>query len=71
MKQLGNLAIVCANRPDVLMQLYKGKVSVHFGTGPCRDSLIAKWDDDTAITKLIYELNYGKYADKRKGNQAA
>ena len=24
MKQIGNLAIVCAQRPDVLMQIYGG-----------------------------------------------
>ena len=27
MKQLGNLSIVCAKRPDVLMQVYGGRVS--------------------------------------------
>jgi len=26
MKQLGNLAMVCAQRPDVLMQLHNGEV---------------------------------------------
>lgn len=31
MKQLGNLSIVCAQRPDVLMQIYGGQVSVHVG----------------------------------------
>ena len=34
MKQLGNLAIVCAKRPEVLMQIYGGEVAVHVGTGP-------------------------------------
>lgn len=36
MKQLGNLSIVCAKRPDVLMQVYGGRVSVHVGEGPER-----------------------------------
>ena len=36
MKQLGNLAIVCAKRPDVLMQLHSGQVAVHVGEGPDR-----------------------------------
>lgn len=31
MKQIGNLAIVCAQRPDVLMQIYGGTVSIHAG----------------------------------------
>ena len=33
MKQLGNLAVVCAQRPDVLMQIYGSEVSVHVGEG--------------------------------------
>lgn len=33
MKQLGNLAVVCAQRPDVLMQIYGSEVSVHTGEG--------------------------------------
>lgn len=36
MKQLGNLAVVCAQRPDVLMQIYGSEVSVHVGEGPER-----------------------------------
>ena len=31
MKQLGNLAIVCAKRPEVLMQIHGGIVTVHVG----------------------------------------
>ena len=41
MKQLGNLSIVCAQRTDVLMQIYGGQVSVHVGEGPERTSLCA------------------------------
>ena len=33
MKQIGNLAIVCAQRPDVLMQIYGGTVSIHAAKG--------------------------------------
>ena len=36
MKQLGNLAIVCAQRPEVLMQIHGGIVTVHVGCGPER-----------------------------------
>ncbi len=71
MKQLGNLAIVCAKREDVLMQLYGGIVSVHFGEGPHRETVTAKWDDDKAISAIVYELNFGKGADKRKEREAA
>jgi len=66
LKQLGNLAIVCAQRPEVLMQLYEHKVVIHLGQGPERETLIALWDDDEKISDMIRELNFGKYA-VRKG----
>lgn len=62
MKQLGNLAIICAKRPDVLLQIYDGYARIHIGEGPERAYMTAKWDDDEEINKFIYELNYGKYA---------
>lgn len=61
MKQLGNLAVVCAQRPDVLMQIYGSEVSVHVGEGPERAVLSTKWDDET-IQSIIRELNFGRYA---------
>ena len=64
MKQLGNLAIVCAKRPEVLMQIYGAEVAVHVGTGPDRATLLAAWDNDAEITRIIYELNFGKYKSK-------
>ena len=68
MKQLGNLSIVCAQRTDVLMQIYGGQVSVHVGEGPERTSLFAAWDDDEVIQRIIHELNFGRYAIKEKRN---
>ena len=62
MKQLGNLAVVCAQRPDVLMQIYGSEVSVHTGEGPEWAILTAKWDDDETIQSIIRELNFGRYA---------
>ena len=62
MKQLGNLAVVCAHRPDVLMQIYGSEVSVHVGEGPERAVLSTKWDDDETIQSIIRELNFGRYA---------
>lgn len=61
MKQLGNLAMVCAKRTDVLLQMLNGNVAVHLGDGPNRSVLSAEWDDDTKITAIIHELNFGKY----------
>lgn len=66
MKQLGNLAMVCAQRPELLMQLHAGSVTVYVGEGPERAALCAAWDDDAAINKIVYDLNFGKYAAKRR-----
>ncbi len=62
MKQLGNLAIVCAKRPEVLLQIYNGQATVHVGQGPDRTSMCAAWDDDEQIGRIIHELNFGKYS---------
>lgn len=70
MKQLGNLAIVCAKRPDVLLQIYDGYVSVHVGAGTDRRSMRARWEDDEAISSFIYELNYGRYAEQERKIQS-
>lgn len=59
---LGNLAIVCAQRPDVLMQIYGGTVSIHVGEGPERATLSTAWEDDDTIQDMIRELNFGRYA---------
>lgn len=67
MKQLGNLAIVCAKRPEVLLQVYDGLASVYVGQGPGRAVLSAAWDNDTEIRRMIHELNFGRY----RGGQAA
>lgn len=55
MKQLGNLAVVCAKKKDVLLQIHNGVVSVHYGAGPARETATAKWDDDAAISAIVYE----------------
>lgn len=38
------------------------RLCVYVGEGPERASMIAKWNDDEAISGFIHELNYGKYA---------
>ncbi len=64
MKELGNLAIVCARRPDVLMQIYDGTVTVHVGAGHKRETLHTAWDNDAEIRDIIREIIFGKYAGK-------
>jgi hypothetical protein len=61
MKQLGNLAMVCADRDDVSFQILKGEVTVHAGDGPGREAFNAAWHDDEKINEIIRELNFGKY----------
>ena len=62
MKQLGNLALVCTRRPEVLLQAYHSKVTVHVGQGPERMVLCAAWADDAQICRIIHELNFGTYS---------
>ena len=66
MKQLGNLAVVCAGRANVLLQVFNGKISVHAGQGPDRKTLEADWADDKTVSKIIHELNFGRYSDYAK-----
>ncbi len=66
MKQIGNLAVVCARRQDVLLQVGSEKVCVHVGAGPERNTLHAAWDDDDAIQRIVHELNFGKDAAGQK-----
>jgi len=61
MKQLGNLAIVCAQRQDVELLLRNGNVCVRVHGWPI---LHTEWDNDAAISNVIRELNFGKYAGK-------
>jgi len=64
MKQLGNLAIVCARRQDVLLQILSGKAVVFVGAGPERRSIEVEWQDDAEVLTLIHELNYGQFRER-------
>lgn len=63
MKQLGNLAIICAMRKDTLLQMLNGNVTIHLGVGSDRTVLSAEWDNDEKISAIIHELNFGKYKE--------
>lgn len=71
MKQLGNLAIVCAKRPEVLMTLYGGRVAVHIGAGPNRAVMDCPWDNDAEVSSIIHELNHGRYSANGAAAKAA
>ena len=64
MKQLGNLALVCAKRPSLLLQIHDSMASVYVGAGPDRAVLSTRWDNDAEIESIIHELNFGKYSSK-------
>ncbi len=60
MKQLGNLALVCAKRKDTLFQMLNGNVAIYIGSGNERKVLSCRWDDDEKITSMVYTLNFGE-----------
>lgn len=66
MKQIGNLAVICAQRNDVFMQIHGARVWVNIGEGPERKCVCFDWNDDEAILDLIRNLNFGKYAPDKK-----
>lgn len=65
MKQVGNLAIVCAQRKDTLMTLSDGKVKVVAGDIAAPVTRCARWDDDETISQIIHALNFGDMSEKR------
>jgi len=71
MKQLGNLAIICAKRDDLCLSIYNGKVTVHMGCGPDKKQVTMDCCDDNAISKFIYELNHGEYRREGTSTDAA
>lgn len=68
MKQLGNLALVCANRSDVLLQIQRGTVCFSIGMGTQMETISLAWDDDEKITALVRELNFGRYQNTENGD---
>lgn len=59
MKQLGNLAIVVANHPKAMMQVYDGDVSVHIGEGTEGKTISCGVWDENQINDIIALLNFG------------
>ena len=53
MKQIGNLAVVCALRCDVLLQIQGNHISLYVGPGPQREYISANWDDDEKIRNIV------------------
>lgn len=66
MKELGNVAILCAKCRDVLMQIYKGQVTVHVYRGMEREAFHADWKDEKSLQGIIHSLNDGVYACQAK-----
>ena len=64
MKQIGNLAIVCAQRKDVTLRIEQGRVMVLLDGTYAPAAFSADWDDDETILSVIHELNFGQCAPK-------
>ena len=64
MKQIGNLAIVCAQRKDVTLRIEQGRVMVLLDGTYAPTAFSADWDDDETILSIIHELNFGNCAPK-------
>ena len=74
MRELGNLALVCARRRDTLLQILDGTAAVYIGRGPDRTVLSADCYDDGKIMEFILELNHGRFKEQKntdKGDIAA
>mgnify|MGYP000559219250 CR=1 FL=1 len=65
MKQIGNLAIVCARRKDVTLRIEQGRVMVMLDGTYASTAFSANWDDDETILSVIHELNFGHCAPKK------
>ena len=59
MKQTGNLAIIVANHPEAMMQIYDGDVSIHIGEGNERKTISCSVRDDKYIKDIIAYINFG------------
>ena len=64
MKQIGNLAIVCAWRKDVTLRIEQGRVMALLGDTYAPTAFSTDWDDDETILSIIHELNFGNCAPK-------
>lgn len=64
MKQIGNLAIVCARRKDVTLRIEQGRVMILLNGIYAPAVFSAYWDDDETILSIIHELNFGRCASK-------
>lgn len=66
MKQIGNLAIVCAQRKDVTLRMEQERVMVLLDGTYAPTAFSADWDDNVAILSIIHELNFGRCVPKSR-----
>jgi len=66
MKQLGNLAVICAQRPP-----RRAGAAAARAAWPRQEqtrggaAMEAAWNDDARIERMIYELNFGTFSKER------
>ena len=68
MKQIGNLAIVCARRKDVTLRIEQGRVMVMLDGTYASTAFSADWDDDETILSVINELTSATVPPKANEN---
>ena len=64
MKQIGNLAIVCARRKDVTLRIERGRVMVLLDGTYAPTAFSANWDDDETILSVIHEMKTEEWQEK-------
>jgi hypothetical protein len=70
-KELGNLAVICAGRKDVMLMLYEGAALLFIGKPPDCKAFRADCSNEKKIEGLIHELNFGTLSERRIGNDNA
>ena len=65
MKKMSNffkLVSVCADREDILLQMYDGYIVIYIGEGPHKTFMKAKCTDEEKCKEYLMEITIGKYS---------
>ena len=62
MSNFFKLVSVCAEREDILLQMYDGFIVIYVGEGPHRDYMITKCGNEEKCKEFLHEITAGKYA---------
>ena len=71
LKQLGNLAVTCAERNNVKLEVFNRCITLRICQPPKEIIHCIAWDDDRTVSRLIYELNHGCYMPPKVRKKSA